>query len=240
LFLGNYYNEADTLYIQEAGRLFVDATVEYGLRDPTFFVLTFGSQFLDGDLDGYPDLAIANGHVDDLGFRGIPWHQPPKYFHNVGGTGFVELTGPDAGSFFDKKYLGRGLALVDWNRDGREDLVLSCVADWASVGTNLTEPVGHWLAIRLRGVESARDPIGARVMIDCAGRQRTRQLVAGNGFQASNQRQLVFGLGSAERVDKLTVYWPSGQVQEFPDVPIEAELILVEGRDRLDRVPIDR
>ena len=162
----------------------------------------------------------------------------PQYFHNLGGTGFVELKSHEAGSFFDKKYLGRGLALVDWNRDGREDLVMSNVADLASVATNRTDRVGHWLAIRLHGVQSAREPIGARVAVDCAGRVRTRQLVAGNGFQASNQRQLVFGLGAAERVEKLTVFWPSGRVQEFADVPIETELILVEGRGQLDRVPM--
>jgi hypothetical protein len=240
LLVGNFYKDFCTLYIQQPGRFFVDSTREYGLVEPTFLMLTFGSQFLDGNLDGWPDLALANGHIDDLRFRGEPWHMRPQYFHNSGGTAFVELQAEHAGSFFHKELLGRGLALVDWNRDGREDLVQSNIADMASLVTNLTDGAGHWMAIRLHGVQSPREPIGARVVIQCGGRTQVRQLVGGSGFHASNQRQLVFGLGPTDRVDKMTVFWPSGLTQEFSDVPVETELILIEGGSRLERLPIDR
>jgi tetratricopeptide (TPR) repeat protein len=240
LLVGNFFKDFCTLYIQQPGRFFVDSSREYGLVEPTFLMLTFGSQFLDGDLDGRPDLAIANGHIDDLRFRGEPWHMRPQYFHNLHGTSYVELQGENAGSFFDKEYLGRGLALVDWNRDGREDLVQSNIADMACLATNLTEPVGHFLAIRLCGVKSPRDPIGARVAIQVDGNTHIRQLVGGSGFQASNQPQLIFGLGAADHVDTLTVFWPDGLTQEFANVPIETELILVEGAGQLEHVPIDR
>ena len=170
LLIGNYYNEPNTLYIQEPGRLFRRRDRQLSAcTTPTFLVLTFGCQFLDGDLDGHPDLAMANGHVDDLG---IPWHpvaHAAAVFSQCGWHNFVELKEAQAGSFFDKTYLGRGLALVDWNRDGREDLVMSNVADFASLATNQTTPVGHWVAIRLRGVSSARDPLGARVAVECGG-----------------------------------------------------------------------
>ncbi len=240
MLVGNFYQDFCTLYIQQPGRFFVDSSREYRLVEPTLPMLTFGSQFLDADLDGWPDLLIANGHIDDLRFRGEPWHMRPQFFHNLDGMSFVELQGPNAGSFFDKELLGRGLALVDWNRDGREDLMLSNIADMASLVTNETEHVGHWLAIRLHGVRSAREPLGARVVVESGGRTQYRQLAGGSGFHASNQRQLVFGLGAADTVDKLTVFWPSGEIQEFADVPIETELILVEGRAELDRLPIDR
>ena len=236
----NYYNDFCTLHIQEPGRLFVDATRDYNLREATFFLLTFGSQFLDADLDGLPDLVLANGHVDDFTYRGEPWQMRPQFFHNVDGKRFEELQGPAAGPFFEKTYLGRGLALIDWNRDGREDFVVSNIADSASLATNLTPPAGNWLAVRLRGVQSARDPIGTRLVLEVGGRQRARQLTGGNGYEVSNQRQLIFALGDAQRADKLTVYWPSGQSQEFLDLPANCELLLVEGRPAACVVPIER
>jgi len=240
LLVGNYYNDFCTFYVQQPGLFFVDSSRDYGIIEPTFPMLTFGCQFIDGDLDGWADASLANGHVDDLRFRGEPWQMRPQFFHNVDGTRFVELQGERAGPFYSKELLGRGLAIVDWNRDGREDLVQSNIADLASVATNLTEPVGHWMAIRFVGVESSREPLGARVVLEVGGRTRVRHLVGGSGFHASNQRQLVFGLGPAERVDKLTVYWPSGLVQEFTAVPLETELILVEGGSQMERVPRDR
>jgi tetratricopeptide (TPR) repeat protein len=240
LVIGNYYNDFCTLYLQEPGNLYADATREYNLREATFLSLTFGSQFLDADLDGQPDLVLANGHIDDFTYRGEPWHMRPQFFRNVAGKRFDELTAADAGPYFEKACLGRGLALIDWNRDGREDFVVSNIADLASLATNLTEPTGNWLSVRLRGVDSARDPFGTRVYVEVGARARTRQLTAGNGYEVSNERQLIFPLGAAERADKLTVYWPSGQSQDFFDLPANREVILVEGQSTAWEVPVDR
>jgi tetratricopeptide (TPR) repeat protein len=240
LLVGNYYNDFCTLYLQEPGNLYSDVTREYNLRDATFLMLTFGCQFLDADLDGQPDLVLANGHIDDFSYRGEPWHMRPQFFRNVAGKHFDELQGADAGPFFERTCLGRGLALVDWNRDGREDFVVSNIADLASLATNLTEPTGNWLRVRLRGVESARDPIGTRVYVEVGARQRTRQLTAGNGYQASNERLLIFPLGTAERADKVTVYWPSGQSQDYYNLPANREVILIEGQATAWQVPVER
>jgi hypothetical protein len=91
--------------------------------------------------------------------------------------------------------------------------------------------------VQLRGVRSSRDAIGAEVAIEAAGRRRTQWLTAGDGYQASNQRQLVFGLGAEERVQKLHVRWPSGLRQEFADLAADQALILVEGSPRATRLP---
>lgn len=240
LLVGNYYNDFCTLYLQEPGNLYADVTREYNLREATFLALTFGSQFLDADLDGQPDLVLANGHIDDFTYRGEPWYMRPQFFRNVAGKRFDEIKGADAGPYFEKTYLGRGLALIDWNRDGREDFVVSNIADQASLATNLTEPTGNWLSVRLRGVTSARDPFGTRVYVEVGARARTRQLTAGNGFEVSNERQLIFPLGAAERADKVTVYWPNGQSQDYFDLPANREVILVEGQSTAWEVPVDR
>ena len=201
--------------------------------------MTFGSQLLDGELDGFPDLTIANGHVDDFEFRGEPWYMRPQYFRNLDGQRFEELRGEQAGDYYDKEYLGRGIALVDWNRDGREEFAVSNIADYASLTVNRTENVGHWLAIRLRGVSSARDAIGTQVVLETDNRRQTRQLVAGSGYEASNQKQLIFGLGAADQVERMTISWPSGLEETFNDLQIDHEYLAIEGQNQLHQLQRD-
>ncbi|MBM4090581.1 MAG: tetratricopeptide repeat protein [Planctomycetes bacterium] len=239
LLVANYYNDSNTLYLQQSG-FFSDETYGFGLREPSFPFLTFGCQFLDGDLDGFPDLVTANGHVDDLRFRDEPWHMRPQYYRNEGGKRFVEIPPDRAGPFFQKECLGRGLARIDWNRDGREDFVVSNIAQPASVATNQTPGTGHWVAINLRGVHVARDAIGSQVTIEFDGRSRTRHLVGGDGFQASNQRQLIFGLGNSTRIERLTVVWLGGHTQQFADVPIDRELMIIQGNPQIHQLPRER
>ncbi|HEV7225721.1 MAG TPA: FG-GAP-like repeat-containing protein, partial [Pirellulales bacterium] len=125
LFVSNFYAESNTLYLQDADQQFVDATARAGLRAASFNLLGFGAQFIDGELDGWPDLVLANGHIDDYSYKQIPFEMPPQYFRNLGGGRFAERPAEELGDYFQGKYLGRGLARLDWNRDGREDFVVS-------------------------------------------------------------------------------------------------------------------
>jgi hypothetical protein len=236
LYVTNFYAEPNTLYLQGSGGMFVDATSVSGLRAPSYRMLGFGTQFIDGELDGELDLVVTNGHIEDLSYQQGPYHMPPQYFRGLGAGKFAELPPAELGEFFQGKYLGRGLARLDWNRDGREDFVVSHLGAPAALVANIAADTGHYLAVQLRGVKSARDAIGATVTIVAGGRRRTQWLTAGDGYQASNQRQLVFGLGPQTRVEKLLVRWPSGSRQEFADLAADQELILVEGSPRLTRL----
>lgn len=229
LFVTNFYQESNTLYVQDASGLFADATATSGLRGPSYEMLGFGAQFIDGELDGYQDLVIANGHVDDFTHQQIPYQMPPQYFRGLGQSKFAERPAAELGEYFQGKHLGRGLARLDWNRDGREDFVVSHLDAPAALVTNTSTETGHYLAVQLRGVKSSRDAIGALVTLECAGRRRTQSLAAGDGYLASNQKQLVFGLGREQRAEKLIVRWPSGWVQEFADLAADQTLILIEG-----------
>ncbi len=237
LFVTNYYEESNTLYLQQPGGLFRDAAAETGLRDPSLLMLGFGTQFLDGELDGKPDLITVNGHVDDLRDDRIPWRMRPQYFRNLGDGQFEETRGDCPGPWFEQEALGRGLAKLDWNRDGREDFVVTHLDAPAALLTNVTAGAGHHLSLQLRGVSCSRDAIGTSVRVTRGNIQTVRQLTAGDGYQASNQRQLVFGLGSDDRINELTVTWPSGIPQTFRDVAADTELILVQGRQTLVAVP---
>ena len=104
--------------------------------------------------------------------------------------------------------------------------------------TNTTKTDGHYFALRLTGVKSARDAIGTTVVLTANGRTQTRQLTGGDGYQSSNERILVFGLGDATQVDSLDVRWLSGTKQQFTNVAADAEYRCIEGTDELiKRVP---
>ncbi|MFO0903265.1 MAG: FG-GAP-like repeat-containing protein [Pirellulales bacterium] len=230
LFVTNFYRESNTLYVAEpGGKSYVDRTAEFGLRDGSLELLGFGTQSLDADLDGWPDLIITNGHVRDLRPQGGPYEMPAQFYRNLQGRKFVEPPVEQLGPFFRQKNLGRGLARLDWNRDGREDAVISHVDGPVALLTNDTESPGHWIAVRLVGVHSSRDAIGTSVEVETSQGRRVRQLTAGDGYQASNERQLVFGLGAAEQVQRLTVRWPAGGEQTFESLAVDARYVLVEG-----------
>jgi tetratricopeptide (TPR) repeat protein len=230
LFVTNFMGEANALYRAELqGRTFTDISTNTGLAAPSFLMVGFGAQSIDADLDGWPDLIVTNGHVDDFDEEKSPYQMRPQFFRNLAGKRFVELPAESLGPFFDGEYLGRGLARLDWNRDGREDAVISHMNSPAALLTNQTRGAGSFLSLRLRAVDSARDAIGTIVRARVGDRLLTRQLTAGDGYQASNQRQLVFGLGSADRVDQLTVLWPSGLEQTFADLSGGREWVLIEG-----------
>ena len=235
LFITNYYRESNTFYQQQGG-MFIDSTRPAGLREASFSLLGFGTQFLDADLDGLLDLVITNGHVDDYSKVGQPFEMPPQFFRNRGQATFQELAAQNLGPYFQQRYRGRGLARIDWNRDGREDFIVSHLDAPAALLTNQTKEHGNHLAVQLVGTTSSRDAIGSRVTVTSGGKSWAAQLTAGDGYQASNQRQLVFGLGQNSQLDKLTVYWISGATQTFSDLPLNAEIRIVEGEDAYSRL----
>jgi hypothetical protein len=240
LFVTNFYQESNTLYLQQAPNLFADATRAAGLEEPSFLMLGFGTQFLDGDLDGRPDLVVANGNVGEDPELRIPYRMRPQYFANLGGEAgarFAELPAAKAGPYFAGEYLGRGLARLDWNRDGREDFAVTHLDAPAALLSNETPRKHHFLALHLRGVASDRDAIGSTVRVTAGARTWVRQLTAGDGYQASNQRMLLFGLGSEAQVQQVEIRWPSGGVQTYADLPVDREWLLIEGRAQARLIP---
>lgn len=235
LFVTNYFNEANTLYQRQSGLMFLDTTSEAGLTEPSLKQLGFGTQFLDADLDGWPDLIVTNGHVDDETARGVPLHMPTQLFRNRGNGRFAEVAATQLGDWFKGKYLGRGLARVDWNCDGREDFAVSNLDSPAALLTNDSQPCGRYLAIELVGTASAREPIGTTIQVKTSGRSLSKQMTAGDGYMASNERRLTFGVGADEQVE-VTIHWPSGRHDTFSGVQTEAAWLAIEGRSSLIQI----
>lgn len=237
LFVTNYYEESNTLYLQSAGGQFQDQTQAAGLRTASLPMLGFGAQFLDADLDGMEDLVVVNGHVDDERKRGIPYQMQPQFFRNLGNVRFAELPPAELGPWFQRPTLGRGLARLDWNRDGRMDFAVAHHEHPFGLLTNTTVVQNETLVVVLRGVQSCRDAIGAVVEVQTADRTIARQLVAGDGYQVSNERILQFGLKKNSENLAIRVTWPSGFVQKHESWSSRGRVLLVEGASRPVELP---
>ena len=235
LFIGNFYEEFNAFFEQMPGGFFADVSREKGLSEPSHSVLTFGVEFADLDLDGFQDIVATNGHVDDFRDKGMPYHMTPHVYHNRGGR-FVEIS-KTCGPFFQHVYLGRSVAVLDWNRDGKSDWVISHLDSPAALLENRTGPVGHHLALKFTGTVTERDAIGVTCWVTAAGRTMMQQIVGGSGYHASNEKQLLFGLGPATVVERIQIRWPSGLRQEFENVGADQTYRLIEGDDELHPLP---
>ena len=231
LFVTNFQNESNALYRQQRRGLgtFQDESARRGIADVSEKRLGFGTQFIDAELDGLPDLVVTNGHIDDLADLGVPYRMQPQLLRNLGGR-FVEWPAKESGDYFGRKVLGRGLARLDWNLDGKEEFVVSHLEDPAVLVENRSENAGHYLAIELSGTVSARDAVGAIVAVEFGGRRIVRQMTAGDGYQASNHRRLVFGLGDTSEVDKLEIRWPSGKRETHGPLKSDQQMLWIEGQ----------
>lgn len=231
LFATNYADQSNVLYLQVEPGIFQDATREGGLREPSFALLGFGTQYLDADLDGRLDLVLTNGHVFDMSYAGKQYAMRPQFFWNAGRGHFVESFSETVGRFFGGKYVGRGLARLDWNRDGLPDFAISHLGTPAALILNRTENPGHYLSLTFSGTDSERDAIGTIVRVRTAdGTKTVHHLASGDGYASRNESRIIVGLGSATKGVQLEVRWPSGRQQTFDAVVADQRYHLVEGR----------
>ena len=159
-------------------------------------------------------------------FRSTTRRQLPVLLRNRDGK-FKDIT-PRGGPYFKQPHLARGVALGDLDNDGRVDLVVSHINDPVAVLRNVAKESHHWLGVQLTGAKHA-DVVGTRVVLEAGGRKQTRFAKGGGSYASSPDRRLVFGLGGAERIDKLTVTWPDGKQQEWTGLGLDRYHVLVQG-----------
>jgi hypothetical protein len=195
----------------------------------------WGGKFFDYDNDGWLDLYVVNGWVsagpesyvpDVFEKKSLSGYQKKRLFHNQGG-GLFKDEAPRHG--LDATRDGRGVAVADFDNDGRLDLFVSNANNLPYLYRNTAPSLAHWAGFVLEGKASNREAVGTRLRLTAGGRTLLRFIDGGNGFAAQSSRRVHFGLGKAERIDKLEVLWPSGLRQVFENLPADRWVRFVEG-----------
>ncbi len=228
-----YMKECNMLWHNNGDGTFVDVSRETGTCDTQW---GWAAKFADFDNDSWLDLFAVNGlrsagndnyipvvvnmitrpGVDFTDVNNWPpignmsWsgYQKKKLFRNLGNGAFKEMSAP-AG--VDNEFDGRGIGIGDLDNDGRLDIYQTNADQPALLYRNSTTTTGNWIELKLVGVKSNRDAIGARVTVKAGSRTLIREVDGGNGYAGQSLLRLHFGLGSAAKVDSVEIRWPSGK-----------------------------
>ena len=216
----NFDNEMIGLYRAVRPGVYDDISIAAGIGLPSRNTLGFGCGFLDADLDGALDLAVANGHIDETvrNIRGnVGYAQAPQLFVNQGSGKFRDVAAEAGGGFAQPK-IGRGLAYGDFDRDGDLDILLTTNNGPAFLYRNDQAAGNRSIRFRLEGRKSNRDAIGATVRIFYNGQSQSRVVRGGSSYLSQSELPVTFGLGKRDKIDRATVEWPSGRTEEFKDL----------------------
>jgi hypothetical protein len=254
----DYMREGNFLWKNDGDGTFTDLSRETGTWDTGW---GWAGKFLDFDDDGWLDLYVVNGWVSagsenyvldifelivkpdvdladarnwpPMGDKTLSGYQRNVLFRNLGGTLFRDVA---AAHGVDSLRDGRGVAVADFDGDGRQDLFVANANAEPHLFRNRHPSPGHWIELELAGTRSNREAIGARVRLTAGGRDRWSFVNGGNGFASQSTRRLHFGLGDAARAEAVEVFWPSGARQTFRGLAAGRRWRLVEGQAEAEPV----
>ena len=228
----NFDNEMIGLYRAAKPGVFDDVAMTAGIGAASKSTLGFGCMFLDVDLDGALDLAVANGHIDETvrNIRGnVGYAQAPQLFLNQGNGTFRDVAA-EVGGGFDKPRVGRGLAYADFDRDGDLDILLTTNNGPAVLFRNEQLAGNRSVRFELEGTQSNRDAIGASVQVFAGDLHQSRMVHGGSSYLSQSERPLTFGLAKRDKVDRLLIQWPSGRAEEYKNLQTTKAYKCLEGK----------
>ncbi len=237
LFVANVDQEMFSLYKNDGNEFFSDVASVHGVAQATRLLSGWGLKFFDYDNDGQMDLFLANGHPDDMienYSQQVKYKEPLLLFHNQG-TKLANVSA-QSGPVFAKQFPARGLAIGDYNNDGRIDVF---------IGNNGGEPLllknnagegNHWLGLKLQGTACNRDATGALITWSVGGAKKIKLKTGGGSYLSSHDPREVLGLGTATSIDYVEIKWPqpSGRVERFTGLPIDRYVTVVEGKGKVE------
>ena len=234
LFVATFQGEVKSLYHNDGNGSFSDAAYLTGIAPIALPDVSFGCKLFDADNDGSLDIIIANGHVQD-NIQAIDatatYRQKPVMLHSRGGANVTfEDVSARAGNDLQRPIVGRGLAIGDYDNDGRVDVLIVDSEGSPMLLHNESKPVGHWLGITLSGTHSNRDGIGAVLTASVAGHTLTRLCHTDGSYLSASDRRIHFGLGAVTSVETLTVRWPDGSTDRWENLAGDHYVTLTQGR----------
>jgi enediyne biosynthesis protein E4 len=229
----HFAHDYNTLYHNTGKGLFEDVTRVANARTQEQSLVSWGTRFVDVDLDGWKDIVYTSGHVypflrAPIGSETYEQRALTLYLNNGDGSFAYasESAGPDA----LKGIVGRGAAFADFDNDGDVDVVIACLNAPPVLFRSDRNDHNHWIMFRTVGRASNRDGIGARLTVQTGGLSQVWEIKRTVGIYACSDPRAHFGLGAATKADLVRIDWPSGKSQEIRDVPADAHYLLEEER----------
>jgi enediyne biosynthesis protein E4 len=228
LVVATYEGEIKPVYQNQGDSLFTDQSARLGVAAPLMPYIAFGVKWIDADNDGWLDLIFTNGHIADNiqeHLKHARFRQPSVFLRNAQGKRFEKAALPA----LDTPLVGRGIAVGDYDNDGRVDALLVDSDGEPLLLHNQTTNAGSYLTVALTGTKSSRDAYGAEVEITVGGRRLVRHCHTDGSYLSASDARVHFGLGKAKRVDRVRVRWPSGAETVRTNLPVNQQIALTEG-----------
>jgi hypothetical protein len=231
LIISNFANQMLSLYHNEGNGLFVDEAPSSEVGRATLVTLGFGCFFFDYDNDGWPDILVADGHIEDQiekVQKRVSYNEPPHVFRNLGGGKFIEVT-QSLGASFASPRVGRGAAYADINNDGALDVLMTTNGGRAYLFRN-EGTTNHSLRVKLVGTKSNRDGIGAVIRLASGEVKQSKMVRSGSSYLSQSELVATFGLGQKDKADAIEIQWPSGQTDKLSNVNAGQTITVEEGK----------
>ena len=221
VFVTNVAGMPNTLFHNQGNGTFVDATNSlsgFGDFKPQF---SFGADFLDYDADGWTDLIVANGLISDdptVKVSGKSPAQPKRLYHHEPNGIFQIISGIKT---LDAPMVSRGLAVGDFDNDGKVDFLVNNQNGQAQLFHNVGVSKNNWVSFKTIGTKSNRDGIHAKITIRYGPQVQTGVVRSGSSYMSVSDRQVYFGLGKAEIIDSVEIRWPSGKIDTMKNLAVD-------------------
>jgi len=231
LFVANVDQEMFSIYRNNHDETFKDVAFQHNVAQATRLLSGWGLKYFDYDNDGSVDLILANGHPDDMideYSKQVHYREPLLLFHQENGR--LRDVSAAAGPAFSRMFAARGLAVGDFDNDGRLDVLIGNNGGAPLLLRNAAGAGNHWLGLKLQGVKCNRDGIGARITWSAGGVKRSRLKSSGGSYLSSHDPREILGIGPAAKVDWVEIRWPGPgkTVQRLTDLPVDRYIVVTE------------
>jgi len=237
LFVTNFEAMPNMLFKNRGDGSMDDNTVISQVGPAHLPFLSFGCEFLDYDADGWPDLLIANGHVQLKGKSYEGMKQRKQLLHNEGNGRFREIGEAGLLGEMNTPTIARGLVTGDYDNDGRVDALFSNQNGAPQLFRNRDRSANHWVSFKTIGTTSNRDGLHARFILKAGGQRRVAAVRAGSSYLSASDRRVYFGLGRTARIESVEVWWPSGTRDVLSSVEADQSYYVTEGKGITGRLP---